>query len=505
MTQDTVKHWELGSQSQCRQFLIVQVKNLSLDAPTAGQLPQKLKWLSAWPSRTNTSGTVAWVNPVIIPVSLDSTRQITETIIDASDMGLLECASQALLSQTFRHLRIDWECRDTSELISNLTALRGSLARLPDLVILALIDHADPCTSSSWAIFLSEGVLDHPAMAEASNTALEQPSQGSPSLHGLTDLLGEMKSSLEGFHMPPLTPLMAAVCKLGRVIAHLRAPEGCPWDREQTIESLRPYLIEEAYEANLAAAKLSSSSEPNRGAAALAFADELGDVLLQIVLNAQLASEAGHFDFLTIVDCLTDKMIRRHPHVFAKESHATQVNSQQDVKALWEDVKAQEKLREGNRESGTHHSHLLAKAQKKSTLPTLDFATAISKRASKFGFCWPKLTEVWQDVESEVKELEQEVLSEKPDFLKVEDELGDVCFALANVLVHCKLHLGAPEFMSFDDALRKAIDKFIVRFGEMERIFQEENGVPLDENRAQSLDLDSWNTLWKKAKKRRYR
>jgi MazG family protein len=328
----------------------------------------------------------------------------------------------------------------------------------------------------------------------------------------------DLRAKLPGFELPNLAELGHKTVELARVISHLRAPDGCPWDREQSFLSLRPFMIEEAYEAVEAAGRLGDLQTTQDGEAsqesthaAAAFADELGDVLLQILLNAQLAAEAGLFDLTDVVSGLTAKMIRRHPHVFPdpnSNAPKAEANSAQDVRSLWENIKASEGAAassDPNMQHSVRPANLLKKAAKQKSLPTLEYAAAVSKRSAKLGFCWTALEDVWRDVESEIMELRHEILAKSPDFDKVEDEIGDVVYALANVVVHSKLHLNPPDGFGFDDAVRKAVSKFLNRFAEMEVIYLETRQEQLTEERARELDLDTWNDLWKTAKKRRYR
>lgn len=265
-------------------------------------------------------------------------------------------------------------------------------------------------------------------------------------------------------------------------IAHLRAKDGCPWDKEQTFLTLRSYMVEEAYEAVAAAEKPEDDN----------FCEELGDVLLQIFLNAQIAAEGKFFDIEKVFNGINNKMIIRHPHVFGGDSE--KLNSAEDVLTQWDAIKLKEKMHDSQQKS------LLLKALKKSSLPTLNFAFEISKAASKVGFCWPTLKQVFHDIELELLELKNEIDAEHLDFHKIEDEIGDIVFSIANLICY----LANTQQIDFDIAVRKAVEKFTTRFFEMEKILQE-RGQTLTEEFARQISLEQWNELWNEAKKRRYR
>jgi MazG family protein len=407
-----------------------------------------------------------------------------------------------------------------ANLIATLAHTKSVMgAATPYLPIVTLVETGSEYDSSKQRgkiLFLSPAAELHPVVHAAKARCADDLTESS--VLDLDIVSHDLRVRLPGFELPNLAELGHKTAELARVISHLRAPGGCPWDREQSFLSLRPFLIEEAYEAVEAAGRLGDMQSTQAGEAnqesthaAAAFADELGDVLLQILLNAQLAAEAGLFDLTDVVSGLTAKMIRRHPHVFRdsnSNSPQAEANSAQDVRSLWENIKASEVATASSGSHGQHSvlpANLLKKAAKQKSLPTLEYAAAVSKRAAKLGFCWTALEDVWRDVESEIMELRHEILADSPDFDKVEDEIGDVVYALANVVVHSKLHLNPPDGFGFDDAVRKAVAKFLNRFAEMEVIYLETSQEQLTEERARALDLDTWNDLWKTAKKRRYR
>lgn len=358
-----------------------------------------------------------------------------------------------------------------------------------------LVSFPEPATDDLWLNF-AQWRASHP----------HQDADADPVAVDLAEFVKGVPAALKGFHLPQLNELQVEAVRLARIISRLRAPAGCPWDREQTISSLRPYLIEEAYEAFEAASDWAAGNL----AASAAFCDELGDVLLQIVLNAQIAAEMGAFTLNDVFRTLSEKMVRRHPHVF--DPGSASLSSADDVRVAWDRIKASEPGGADPRGPGENGSaqqaprkSLLHKALKKKSLPTLEYVTAVSKRSTRVGFCWPTLKDTWQDILNEVNELEQEIHAPSVDWTAVEDEMGDVVFALANVLVHAREKMGAPESLTLDAAVRRATSKFVNRFAEMETIYREEQHHELDEQHARQLDLARWDDLWKKAKKRRYR
>ncbi len=247
-------------------------------------------------------------------------------------------------------------------------------------------------------------------------------------------------------------------------IAVLRGPDGCPWDREQTHLSLGRYLLEETYEV----LESIHAEDPVK------LEEELGDLLLQIVLNAQIASENGHFDMEDVAGTINAKMIKRHPHVFA----GAKADTASEVVARWEELKKQER------------SHLQPGASVvdnvPKTLPALLKALKVSEKAVNEGFEWNNQEEVWEKMLSELQEL-KDALTRHPDDIdkrEIELELGDVLFTLVNIARWQNLN---PE-----ESLLLAIEKFRDRFRKMEEISK----PPLKE-----LSKDELAALWQRAKK----
>ena len=237
-------------------------------------------------------------------------------------------------------------------------------------------------------------------------------------------------------------------------MARLRGPDGCPWDREQTTESLKPYLLEEVYEVLEAI----DANDPS------ALKEELGDLLLQILFHSQIASEHGDFSYQDVNKALGEKLIRRHPHVFQSTGKASDTTSG-EVLQQWEELKQREKA--GNQGS----TSALASVPK--TAPALQRALQVQKRASRVGFDWKTIepvllkfkeeldelyvaaTSTAHDLEDQAEDFESSLKTNREDS-DIEAELGDVIFSLVNVSRFLKIN---PE-----DALRKSTNKFIKRF-----------------------------------------
>lgn len=253
-------------------------------------------------------------------------------------------------------------------------------------------------------------------------------------------------------------------------IARLRAPDGCPWDREQTHESLARYLLEETYEV-LEAIHSGDSKK---------LCEELGDLLLQIVLNAQVAKDAGEFDIEDVARGINEKMIERHPHVFGDKT----VDSAGAVKAQWEEIKDAERKKKNPDQSSMDG---ISKA-----LPALLQALKVSEKAVSQGFEWETEGDVWLQLESELEELREAISNpemKKPEKhvaakREVELEFGDVLFSMVNV---ARWHSVDPE-----GSLILAIEKFKDRFRTVEKL----STKPLKD-----LSFDELNELWAQAKK----
>jgi tetrapyrrole methylase family protein / MazG family protein len=230
------------------------------------------------------------------------------------------------------------------------------------------------------------------------------------------------------------------------IMATLRSPEGCPWDREQTIDSLKPFVLEEAYEVVDAIDRHDHA----------ALAEELGDFVLQAVFLAQLESEAGQFTIADSLDAISDKLVRRHPHVFKRHEGEARLESAGQVRTRWEEIKAQERGGATNAAPKTLLSGIPA------SLPALLRAYHIGVRAASVHFDWTRVEDVVQKMQEEVNEIREVVAAERPlDHDRAEEEVGDLLFAIAQLARQLKID---PE-----TALRKANDKFTTRFTTMEQ------------------------------------
>jgi ATP diphosphatase len=238
---------------------------------------------------------------------------------------------------------------------------------------------------------------------------------------------------------------MANIDKLLEIMAALRDKQtGCPWDIEQDFASIAPYTIEEAYE--VADAIERGDLDDLRG--------ELGDLLLQVVFHSQMAAEQGLFGFEDVAAAINEKLIRRHPHVFAGEA----AGSAADQHQAWEQHKAQERA-----EKGTTHEGVLAGLT--TNLPALTLATKTSKKAASVGFDWENPGQVLEKVHEELDELIE--ADEEGDQAHIEEELGDLLLAVTNLARHLKVN---PE-----QALRKANRKFTDRFNKLEASLEASN------------------------------
>ena len=260
--------------------------------------------------------------------------------------------------------------------------------------------------------------------------------------------------------LPPERDMRSAVT-LQEIMARLRAPDGCPWDRAQTRQTLKRHLLEETYEV-LEAIDADDMAE---------LCEELGDLLLQVYFHAQIAAEEAAFTFADVTAALGEKLVRRHPHVFGDQAAA---NAEQAL-ANWEQIKQAER-----RAKGKERSSLLDRVP--SSLPALAAAQALGERAATVGFDWETVRGVFDKVHEELDELRR---ADTP--AERAEELGDVLFVLARV--------GSWLDVDVEDALRRANRKFRARFGAMEAAARRE-GLELA-----SLSDDEWDRLWNAAKR----
>lgn len=270
------------------------------------------------------------------------------------------------------------------------------------------------------------------------------------------------------------------ITRLLDIMAALREPEtGCPWDVVQTFETIKPYTIEEAYEV----ADAIERNDPDD------LCDELGDLLLQVVFHARIAEEAGLFAFGDVVEAITKKMIRRHPHVFAVSDASTP----DAVKLQWDEIKRQEKQERAKRHAARASASgkpmpddpkagFLGSVQR--SFPALTEALKLQEQAARVGFDWSEAEPILDKIEEEIGELREALRAGEAN--KIADELGDLIFALANIGRHVKAD---PE-----QALRSTNTKFRRRFAYIERTL-EANGESL-----QRATLERMEELWQEAK-----
>lgn len=258
--------------------------------------------------------------------------------------------------------------------------------------------------------------------------------------------------------------------RLLTIMARLRAPDGCPWDREQTIDSLKKYVLEETYEVIEAIDRQDHDG----------LREELGDFLLQAVFLAQLEQEAGHFSIADSTRAIADKLIRRHPHVFGRESGHAALDTAAQVKARWEEIKTEE--RAGGAKASTLLSGIPA-AQ-----PALLRAHQIGARAASVGFDWERAGDIVAKMREEVEEI-QEVVADGATASgeRLEEEVGDLLFAIANLA----RKLGVDP----EAALRKANNKFTKRFTAME------THVADSGRKMPALSLDELEAEWERVKR----
>jgi len=251
---------------------------------------------------------------------------------------------------------------------------------------------------------------------------------------------------------------MTAFAKLCEIVAKLRAPDGCPWDREQTHESLLPALIEEAYE----------TAEAARAKNDAHFCEELGDLLLVVMMHAQIAREAARFSIDDVLAEVTAKLIRRHPHVFG-ESEARDAGA---VLKQWEAIKREEK------KADTHYLASLPKA-----LPALARAQKAQEKVARVNFDWAELRDVLAKVDEEVGELKRAIDSK--DRQSIENESGDLLFAAVNLARKCDFDA--------EEVLQRATDKFVARFNHLEDELRA-RGKKLGDVELAEMD-EIWNSI----------
>ncbi|MBF0152644.1 MAG: nucleoside triphosphate pyrophosphohydrolase [Magnetococcales bacterium] len=271
---------------------------------------------------------------------------------------------------------------------------------------------------------------------------------------------------------PDPTPPDTALLDLIALVAHLRSPEGCPWDRVQTFASLTPHTIEEAYEVVEAV----ETHQPEH------VQQELGDLLFHIVLYSRIAQEEGHFSLGDVIEGVTEKMRRRHPHLYGpnRQEVANQVarDGMERLRDNWEAIKRQEK-------SATPTENPSVFDGLSSKLPALHLAYKVQQKMARIGFDWPDPAPVLAKLHEELQELQEARATSDQD--AIEEEIGDVLFTLANYARHLEVN---PE-----KALRRSILKFQNRFRYIERRLQQEGLTP------QGVPLTRLEALWQESKR----
>jgi MazG family protein len=273
------------------------------------------------------------------------------------------------------------------------------------------------------------------------------------------------------------------------IMARLRAPGGCPWDREQTFDSIKPYTLEETYEVFEAIENRDWKELPG----------ELGDLLLQVLFYAEMAKEAGYFSIDDVVDRLSEKLIQRHPHVFAD----TKADTAHEVVRNWEALKKAEASKKNAVASQTENPSLLSGVSR--AMPALLEATKLSRKAAAVGFDWPEISGIFEKLDEEVSELKHDI-AELPQPVKpagghagsrthqvspehqerIEAEVGDLFFVLVNL----------ARFLEVDpeSALRRTTRKFRRRFEAMENESREQG------RRLEEMNVDEMEALWQNSK-----
>ncbi len=260
--------------------------------------------------------------------------------------------------------------------------------------------------------------------------------------------------------MEDLTGPAASFAKLCEIVAQLRAPGGCPWDREQTNESILPHLIEEAYEV---AGAIRAGDDAN-------LREELGDLILLAVMHSEIAKETGRFNIEEVLQEVTAKLIRRHPHVFA----TSDVKDAEGVVKQWEAIKHEEK-------NGGGDGHFLAGLP--AALPALMRAQKAQKKAARVNFDWTELSDVVAKVDEELGETKEALAT--GDAAKIADEIGDLLFAVVN--------LARKSGLDAESALQAGTDKFVARFNRVEDELRS-RGKKLGEVQLEELD-EIWNRV----------
>ena len=258
-----------------------------------------------------------------------------------------------------------------------------------------------------------------------------------------------------------MSEIQNSLSKLIKITETLMGDDGCPWDKVQTRESLKPYLIEETYEVLEAL----DTNDPEK------IKDELGDLLYQILFHSKISSLKGEFDFRDVIDNLSEKMVRRHPHVFKGEK----LNTPDQVIGQWEEIKKKENNK-ANQKSILDSIPI--------NLPSLIKAQKLQKKAAKEGFDWDQINDVFDKLDEEIKEFKEAVLKKTP--ADIQSEIGDIIFVITNIAKFYKVDA--------EEALRSTNNKFIKRFQYIEQKVDEKGKTIKDS------PLEEMERYWQEAK-----
>lgn len=392
------------------------------------------------------------------PMVAEKTVQL---LLEAAESGKAKVeilGGQSFLDATFAALQID--PIEGFQFLDALTMKRDDLQLNQHLIICQVYDQM--VASEAKLTLMEEYPDDYEIVVVTEAGGANEQIQKVP----LYELDRVVKvSNLTSLYVPPVTKeslMYHQFSEFRKVIRALRAPDGCPWDREQTHDSLKRYLIEECYEL-LEAIENEDIDH---------MVEELGDVMLQVVLHSQIGEDEGMFTVDDVIRTVTEKMIRRHPHVFGD----AMAENSDAVLSNWEEIKKQEgKYKEESRLGSVAAS-----------LPALSKAFHLQKKAAKAGFDWPDVSGAWLKLKEELNEFEEELKAEETDSKKVLKEFGDILFAFVNIARFYKIE---PE-----EALTSTNHKFISRFHYIEKQAVQ-SGRVLEE-----MTLEEMDNYWDEAK-----
>jgi tetrapyrrole methylase family protein / MazG family protein len=392
------------------------------------------------------------------PLVAEKTVQLLLEEASQQDVVLQIEGGQSFLDPMFTALKIDPV--EGFQLV-DATSLRKDELQMRHHIIITQV--YDTFTASEVKLTLMETYRDDYEVKIVQAAGSKEEKVTAVKLYELDRVM--TLNNLTAVYVPPVLEeelLYHQFDKLREVIAVLRGPDGCPWDKKQTHKSLKKYLVEETYEVLEAIDKEDDEH----------LVEELGDVLLQVMLHSQIGEDEGFFSVDDVIQSVTEKMIRRHPHVFGD---GTAMN-EEDVLQKWEEIKKQEKL--GEQEE---FKSRLDRAPK--GIPGLYQAYEFQKEAAKIGFDWPDVTPVWEKIKEEIEEFRE---ADGPE--EQLNEFGDILFALVNLARFYKID---PE-----EAVRATNRKFYQRFSYIEKQLEKSSVTP--EN-ATLEQLDAW---WEEAKKK---